>query len=378
MIKGKLLKYLSEIIKIIDYGLDGNHNKLLSQIKVLIENLTKDGDTFSAEALSQTLSISKKAFKPQSQTALFERPLPVEKDSRFPLADKTIYQKDEIWIELPVGTQEIIHKFINYYNNRKILLEKNIPVNSSIILYGPPGTGKTKTASYIASMLGLPLITARTDALISSYLGATSKNIRMLMDYAQATPCVLFLDEFDALAKIRDDSNEIGELKRVVVTLLQNIDSLRDVILIAATNHEDLLDKAVWRRFHYKIHISLPDDDIREKILLRIIQEELDKKIVEIFIELTTSMTGADIESLCFEYLKEKALEKEISIARLLQLILMERNPELKQRTYDKKNIIQLIKSKYNFSYEKISIVLQVSKTYVSKVLRDYKNDKKS
>lgn len=370
------MEYLSEITRIIDYGMHSNQSKLLSQVKLLISNLRRSGDDFSADALEETLTITKKSIKPQGNMNIFERPVPVEKDSRFPLADRITYEKGEIWIELPIGTSEIVKRFINYYENRDKLISNNIPVNSSILLYGPPGTGKTKTAAYIASMLGLPLVTARTDALISSYLGATSKNIRMLMDYAQATPCVLFLDEFDALAKIRDDSNEIGELKRVVVTLLQNIDSLEDVVLIAATNHEKLLDKAVWRRFHYKIEISLPSDEIRENIVKRLIKEDIDKKIIGVFVELTRGMSGAEIESICYEYLKEKAIEENVKISRLLFLVLMENISDLKVNNMTKKSIILLIKSKYNLSYEKIAIILDISKTYVSKVIKDSKDAK--
>lgn len=370
------MDYLSEVTKVIDYGMNNNQNKLLSQVKLLINNLREDGDVFSADALEQTLKITKKSIKPQSDITTFERPVPVEKDSRFPLADRVIYNKNEVWIELPYETKKIVERFINYYENREKLIKNKIPVNSSILLYGLPGTGKTKTASYIASMLGLPLVTARTDALISSYLGATSKNIRMLMDYAQSTPCVLFLDEFDALAKIRDDSNEIGELKRVVVTLLQNIDSLENVVLIAATNHENLLDKAVWRRFHYKIEIPLPGDEIRKNIAIKLVKENFDKKTIGIFVELTNGMSGADIESLCYEYLKENAIEENVDISRLLLLVLMENIPELKLDYMTKKQIILLIKSKYNLSYEKIALVLDISKAYVAKVIKGSKNAK--
>lgn len=370
------MEYLSEVTKIIDYGLNSDQNKLISQVKILIDNLRKDGDLFSADALEQALKVTKKSIKYQGNMNIFERPVPVEKDSRFPLADREVYKKGEIWIELPSGTVETIKRFINYYENKEKLIAEKIPVNSSILLYGPPGTGKTKTASYIASMLGLPLITARTDALISSYLGATSKNIRMLMDYAQSTPCVLFLDEFDALAKIRDDSNEIGELKRVVVTLLQNIDSLENVVLIAATNHEKLLDKAVWRRFHYKIEISLPNEEIRKNLTEKLIKENIDKKTIEIFVELTNGMSGADIESICYEYLKEKAIENNIHISKLLMLALMENIPELKVTTMTKKEIILFIKSKYNLSYERVALILNISKTYVSKVIKDSKDAK--
>lgn len=113
-------------------------------------------------------------------------------------------------------------------------------------MYSPPGCGKTSAARYLASELKLPLITAWHDTLISSLLGNTAKNIHHIFEYAKKQPCILFLDEFDAIAKARDDAHEMGELKRVVNSLLQNIDDfLQEGILIAATNHAKMLDTAV-------------------------------------------------------------------------------------------------------------------------------------
>nr|WP_276533784.1 ATP-binding protein [Stenotrophomonas acidaminiphila] len=137
-----------------------------------------------------------------------------------------------------------------------------------MLIYGPPGVGKTQLARHVAAELGLPLLTARCDSLISSFLGSTAKNIRRLFDHAAERPCVLFLDEFDALAKARDDAQELGELKRVVVGLLQNIDAMPpSSVLIAATNHQQLLDPAVWRRFAFRVHIDLPNRDLRAALL---------------------------------------------------------------------------------------------------------------
>src|SRR3712207_5844920 len=110
---------------------------------------------------------------------------------------------------------------------------------------------------YISMETGLPLITARLDGMISSLLGSTAKNIRKIFDFASRQECILFLDEFDVIAKIRDDKNETGELKRVVNSLIQNIDVFsRDSIIIAATNHHELLDPAIWRRFNRVLSIK--------------------------------------------------------------------------------------------------------------------------
>jgi AAA+ superfamily predicted ATPase len=105
------------------------------------------------------------------------------------------------------------------------------------------------------------LVIARFDAIVSSLLGNTAKNIRKIFEFADNKPCILFLDEFDAIAKARDDQYELGELKRVINSLLQNIDSFaKQNILIAATNHPELLDKAIWRRFNTVIEIGLPQE----------------------------------------------------------------------------------------------------------------------
>ena len=101
---------------------------------------------------------------------------------------------------------------------------------------------------------------ARLDTLISSLLGNTAKNIHKIFEYAKKQPCVLFLDEFDAIAKARDDQHELGELKRVVNSLLQNMDEYcQNGILVAATNHHELLDSAIWRRFQTVIEMPKPE-----------------------------------------------------------------------------------------------------------------------
>lgn len=118
----------------------------------------------------------------------------------------------------------------------------------SLLMYGPPGTGKNRIARFIAQELSLDLYVTRLDGLISSFLGSTLKNIRTLFDFAAKTPCILFLDEFDVIAKLRGDSQELGELKRVVNSFIQNLDNVgNQSIVVAATNHEELLDSAIWR-----------------------------------------------------------------------------------------------------------------------------------
>ena len=129
-----------------------------------------------------------------------------------------------------------------------------------VLLVGPPGTGKTTLAEAIAESAGVPLFVVRYETMIGSYLGETATRLKRLFDYARTTPCVLFFDEFDAIGKERGDIHETGEIKRVVTSLLMQVDDLPSyTIIAAATNHPELLDRASWRRFQLRLPLLLPD-----------------------------------------------------------------------------------------------------------------------
>jgi SpoVK/Ycf46/Vps4 family AAA+-type ATPase len=184
------------------------------------------------------------------------------------------------------------------------LIKSGVEVSNTLLLYGKPGCGKTTVARYISEKTGLPLVIARFDAIVSSLLGNTAKNIRKIFDFADNKPCILFLDEFDAIAKARDDQYELGELKRVINSLLQNIDAFATHnILIAATNHPELLDKAIWRRFNSVIEIGAPqENEINE--LLRTFTADFktdfisDEKKLDRAIKLMEGKTPSDIKSI--------------------------------------------------------------------------------
>lgn len=128
-----------------------------------------------------------------------------------------------------------------------------------LLLAGPPGNGKTSLAEAIAYELALPLFTVRYDAVVTSYLGETAQRLRRLFDFARTEPCVLFFDEFDAIGKERGDIHETGEIKRVITTLLLQIDDLPSYcVLVGATNHPELLDRATWRRFELRLELNAP------------------------------------------------------------------------------------------------------------------------
>lgn len=128
-----------------------------------------------------------------------------------------------------------------------------------VLLVGPPGNGKTSLAEAIAEALATPFFVVRYEALIGSFLGETASRLKRVFDYARTTPCVLFFDEFDTVGKERGDVHETGEIKRVVSSLLMQVDDLPSyTVVVAATNHAELLDRAAWRRFQVRLALDPP------------------------------------------------------------------------------------------------------------------------
>jgi SpoVK/Ycf46/Vps4 family AAA+-type ATPase len=155
---------------------------------------------------------------------------------------------------------EQIEEFIDEFTQASLLRSNSLEPRHTLLLVGPPGNGKTSLAEAMAAELSLPLLTLRYDAIVDSFLGETSNRLRKLIDYATDTPCVLFFDEFDAVGKERNDVQETGEIKRVVSSLLVQMDRLPShTLVICATNHPELLDRAVWRRFEVVLEIGRPD-----------------------------------------------------------------------------------------------------------------------
>lgn len=150
-------------------------------------------------------------------------------------------------------------ELIEEHHRADLLRSHNLEPRHKVLLIGPPGNGKTSLAEAIATELMVPFLTVRYEGLVGSYLGETASRLRRVFDYARTRACVLFFDEFDTLGKERGDVHETGEIKRVVSSLLLQIDELPPhVVVVTATNHPELLDRAVWRRFQLRFDLGPP------------------------------------------------------------------------------------------------------------------------
>jgi SpoVK/Ycf46/Vps4 family AAA+-type ATPase len=303
------MNYSIEIGKIVEGALKNDKEKLENYTKLLIEKLRADGENRTAEKFNKLLlgEVSK-TLSPMNITG---KTVPVDTESRTPLADVILPGQNDSFVVLSEQNKTKLNSFILNYKNADKLNTLGLGISNTLILYGPPGCGKTKCAYYIAKELNLPLVIARLDSMISSYLGTTAKNIRYLFEYIQRMPCVLFLDEFDALAKARDDSNELGELKRVVNSLLQNIDTMSsDSLLIAATNHDQLLDTAVWRRFDYKLKVELPDTKAIRRLLDIFISDKLpiESSQKDLLAIAFAGLSGATVEEIVKKTIRDSVI----------------------------------------------------------------------
>jgi SpoVK/Ycf46/Vps4 family AAA+-type ATPase len=252
------LKKLSlEIVQLSRLALTGSRQDVELYVKRLVRKL----DKWNPEAAEDLINILNQIPKRSSVVRSTEiETIPVDRDSRLNLLRVESSQELEDLVLTSKIADELEEIVAERKKNKQLLLA-GIEPSKAVLFVGPPGVGKSLSAKYLARELNLPLLTLDLSAVMSSFLGRTGTNIRNVFDFAKTSSCVLFLDELDSIAKKRDDNAEVGELKRLVTVLLQEMDNWpSDNLIVAATNHEDLLDPAVWRRFDRVISFDLPDE----------------------------------------------------------------------------------------------------------------------
>jgi len=213
-------------------------------------------------------------------------------------------------------TRRQVARIVDEHRNRTRLAKHGLQPKTKVLFWGPPGCGKTLTAHYLAQEMSLPLGLVRLNALISSFLGDTASHIQRVFDLGKSTPMVLLLDEVDAIAKNRDDPNDVGELKRVVNSLLQAMDAFRPArgLAVAASNHQYLLDPAIWRRFDDVVYFPPPTAKERELLLRRLLNGIEHQGPLAPLVKKTSSLSFADIERVVTEAVKTVVLENRESL----------------------------------------------------------------
>lgn len=244
---------LCELIK---YGLINDSTSFRKAAEALCAEERAKQHTVLASKIEDLLKVAK---KPMSKEAESSPTLIRSGNSEQTLFWEKVPQKRLDHLVLPNNVKKVCEELIEEQNRSELLQSYGLEPRNKLLLIGPPGNGKTSLAEAIAESLMLPILTVRYESIIGSYLGETATRLSKLFDYAKTRQCVLFFDEFETLGKERGDIHETGEIKRVVSSLLMHIDSLPSyVIVIAATNHESLLDKAAWRRFQIRLEIPRP------------------------------------------------------------------------------------------------------------------------
>lgn len=380
-------RFMNEVFRIITGALRLDTDKVRNYTAFLADKLEKAGDVTSANHLRKLLQENDHQLRPTSGT--FARALPVDSESRFPLLERVESKKgQEEPLVLAPDQWEITNEFISVAKSHAQVDALGLGNSLALLLYGPPGTGKSRLARYVAAELGLELYIARLDGLISSFLGSTSKNIRALFDFASKNPCVLFLDEFDAIAKLRSDGQEVGELKRVVNSFIQNLDTLgTQSIVLAATNHPELLDGAIWRRFSYRIKLELPTASMREELWREfLLPLEFTAREIHLLGDLTEGFSGSDIQEVCVRLRRRFIISKERpQFHELFALLRNNANGEDAGRRFlskiqqkDEPTIVKVLRERNAklYSHAAVAELLGVSKATSQRWSQDVENGK--
>ncbi|SKC99161.1 ATPase family associated with various cellular activities (AAA) [Burkholderia sp. CF099] len=334
-------------------ALGGDPKEAKEVVKKLSVILAKSGEADDAALISRLLKSKNGngerravAFKESlaSTAEVFELPgeqlhvgghIPVDRESGAPLAE--IIPVAQLHSERPMlgaALEGAVDDLLLEWQNARSLASLGLTPAKTCLVYGPPGTGKTRLAHWLALQLQVPVILVRLDGLMSSYLGTTSRNIGNLFKFANTYKAVLLLDEFDAIAKLRDDPNEIGEIKRIVNTLLQELDARRAIgFTIAITNHPNLLDPAVWRRFEVQLETPIPDWNQRLAIIGAFLPPlEVSEGKLQLLSWALDGCSGAEIEDVIIGLKKSHALEpNELTFVQRLTRISFAHGGRIKE-----------------------------------------------
>ena len=289
-----------------------DHSGFLHAANQVIDDERRKNHSLLANDLERALRDPR---KPGITPGLSMKPLPKGKDDRILLRmSKPARSMEDLVLE--PDSRASLDDLVRENLSRGLLLSTGIKPRQRVLIVGPPGTGKSMSAHALAAELSLPVATASLASLTSSLLGETARNIEAVANFVEHTPCVLLLDEFDALAAERATGGDHGELKRVVATVLPSLEEVRgESIIVATSNHPDLLDEAVWRRFDEVINMEmLSKSNVRQLITrkLSLLSNDIETRA---WAERLANFSPADIERWCLDVIREAVLRGDGHLA---------------------------------------------------------------
>lgn len=365
----------SALLELTDAALSADYTRVKRAVTIIARDLEKSGHESEAKELRAMI---RKRGVPLRASGYVES-LPVDSKSRMPLVEERSWPETPMFLN--TSAWHVFKDFIADAQHLDSLSKQGLSTRLSLLLSGPPGTGKTLLAGHLASQLNRPFYVLRLDSVISSLLGDTAKNIRSVFDYVQGKNALLLLDEMDAVAKLRDDRQELGELKRVVNTVIQGLDELDPAaIVVGATNHPHLLDPAIFRRFPYKIEMAVPDAAVRADMWRHFLFEGDDKgNVSEVLAKLSEGISGADIESTAVTARRHAVIDnRPVDIGTVAAAIVPSHNGKtgLPQRqpldSEQKKAVASALKERFKLNNADIGRLLSITRQGVYSY---FKND---
>ncbi|WP_025772136.1 AAA family ATPase [Thioalkalivibrio sp. HK1] len=335
MASGKLLRQL------IKTGAEGNHDAFRQASEEVICDERAKQHHLLADDLERILNGRRKSSI--SRLSPLNAKVPTDRERNLPLLlVKEPFSRIEDII-LSDENISLINEILREHHHTGRLKSRGLYPADKLLFCGPPGCGKTLMAEVLASELGLPLTVVRIDSVISSYLGETAANLRRVFDFISTTPIVALFDEFDTLAKERADETDHGELKRVVNAFLQMLDGYEGKgVLVAATNHEKILDSAVWRRFDEVLAFEPPNIEQIKRLLqvkLRGFRRAFktdDTRIAGLF----KGMAHADVERILRRAAKDMVLSGEDLLSKDHLKMAIRRDDARRARTQSSRSPI--------------------------------------
>ena len=362
------------------------------QIIRLRDALQAEGRTKDATALSNLLAgaersvemapsrVTRSKASPKGETLTPDTHLPVSKETSVTIVETRF--PDDLPSAPPIFSRTVtqaIEAILDEWKNADKMATVDVEPVRTCLIFGAPGTGKTQLALWMARRLGLPVVAVKLDGLISSFLGTTSRNIGNLFDFADRYKCLLLLDEFDAIAKFRADPQEVGEIKRVVNTLLQRLDSRkRHGFTIGITNHENLLDPAVWRRFDIQVEAPRPPLEVLTQIIQKYLPPvPLGEPHIKLLAWITEGGTGADAETLTRWIKKSYAISTDFqheflhTIQQYIHLNGGRVIPEKRQLiTGDREILLKELKQRLNLTVTDLAEISGQAKSTISRAMK--------